>query len=62
MKRNFPQALFERYADNRFFHCRTKEEADSIKEKLTRRLEECKLELHPVKIERKQMKASIADD
>ena len=30
-------------------HCRTKEEALYIKEKLAKRFEECKLELHPVK-------------
>ena len=30
-------------------HCRTKEEALHIKEKLAKRFEECKLELHPVK-------------
>lgn len=49
MKRNFPQAPFERYADDGIIHCRTKEEAVFIKEKLARRFEECKLELHPVK-------------
>ena len=49
MKRNFPQAPFERYADDGVVHCRTKEEALYIKEKLAKRLEECKLELHPVK-------------
>ena len=30
-------------------HCHTKEEAIFIKDKLSRRFEECKLELHPVK-------------
>ena len=49
MKRNFPKAPFERYADDGVIHCQTKEEALWIKEKLTRRFEECKLELHPVK-------------
>lgn len=49
MVRNFPKAPFERYADDGVIHCRTKEEALWIKEKLTRRFEECKLELHPVK-------------
>ena len=49
MKRNFPEAPFERYADDGVIHCQTKEEAFYIKEKLTRRFEECKLELHPVK-------------
>ena len=49
MERNFPQAPFERYADDGLIHCRTKEEAIFIKEKLANRLEECKLELHPIK-------------
>ena len=49
MVRNFPLAPFERYADDGVIHCRTKEEALWIKEKLTCRFEECKLELHPVK-------------
>lgn len=49
MIRNFPKAPFERYEDDGVIHCRTKEEALWIKEKLTRRFEELKLELHPVK-------------
>lgn len=49
MKRNFPQAPFERYADDGVIHCGTKEEALYIKEKLAERFAECKLELHPVK-------------
>lgn len=49
MKRNFPQAPFERYADDGVIHCRSKEEANFIKEKLAERFEECKLELHPIK-------------
>lgn len=49
MERNFPQAPFERYADDGLIHCRTKEEAIFIKEKLANRFEECKLELHPTK-------------
>lgn len=49
MKRNFPQAPFERYADDGVIHCRTKEESLYIKEKLAHRFEECRPELHPVK-------------
>lgn len=49
MKSNFPQAPFERYADDGVIHCRSKEEAYFIKEKLAERFEECKLELHPIK-------------
>ena len=49
MKRNFPQAPFERYADDGVVHCKTKEEALFIKECLVKRFAECKLELHPIK-------------
>lgn len=49
MKRNFPQAPFERYADDGVVHCKTKEEAIFIKECLTKRFAECKLEIHPTK-------------
>ena len=49
MKRNFPQAPFERYADDGVVHCRTKEEAIFVKDKLAKRFEECRLELHSVK-------------
>lgn len=49
MKRNFPQAPFERYADDGVVHCRTKTEALHIRRCLAKRFEECKLELHPTK-------------
>ena len=49
MKRNFPQAPFERYVDDGIIHCQTKEEAVFIKENLAKRFAECKLELHSVK-------------
>lgn len=49
MKRNFPQAPFERYADDGVVHCKTKEEALFIKGCLAKRFAECKLELHPTK-------------
>lgn len=49
MKRNFPQAPFERYADDGVIHCRTKEEALYIKGCLAKRFADCKLELHPTK-------------
>lgn len=35
--------------DDGVIYCQTKEEANFIKEKLTRRCRECKLELHPIK-------------
>lgn len=49
MERQNPQAPFERYADDAIIHCRTEHEALQILENLRRRLEECKLELHPMK-------------
>lgn len=49
MKRNFQQAPFERYADDGVVHCRSKEEAIYIKERLAKRFKECKLEMHPTK-------------
>ena len=38
MKRNFPNAPFERYADDGVVHCSTKEEALYIKEKFAKRI------------------------
>ena len=49
LKRNFPQCLFERYADDAVIHCITLSEAREIKEGIRRRFAECGLELHPEK-------------
>lgn len=49
MKRNFPNNPFARYADDMVIHCRTKKEAEKLKEEIGKRLQECKLELHPDK-------------
>ena len=49
MKRNHPQNLFARYADDIVIHCRTQEEAEELLEKITKRLSECKLSAHPLK-------------
>lgn len=49
MKRNCPKAPFERYADDAVIHCQTKQEAQDIKERLSKRFTECKLEMHPEK-------------
>lgn len=40
---------FARYADDAVIHCRSKEEAEEMRNKLEQRLKECKLELHPTK-------------
>ena len=49
MKRNFPRNPFERYADDIVVHCKTEKEAIQLKENIRKRLQECKLELHPDK-------------
>jgi RNA-directed DNA polymerase len=45
----FPQVVFERYADDVIVHCRTEWQARKVKEAIARRLQECRLELHPEK-------------
>ena len=49
MKRNYPSVKFERYADDIVVHCKTEEEAKSLKAAIEKRLLDCKLELHPQK-------------
>jgi RNA-directed DNA polymerase len=49
MLRNYPNYPFARYADDGVVHCRTEAEAKDLKEALTKRFKECKLELHPDK-------------
>lgn len=49
MKRNYPGNPFERYADDVVVHCQTEEEAIKLRESIKRRLQKCKLELHPEK-------------
>lgn len=49
MKRNCSLNPFERYADDIVIHCKTKEEAERLQEKVRKRLLECKLELHSEK-------------
>jgi RNA-directed DNA polymerase len=46
MKRTFPGVEFCRYADDGLIHCKTKEQAEYIKGRLTKRFKECKLELN----------------
>ena len=49
MRRNHPQVLFERYADDVLIHARTKTEAETLLEAIRGRLMQCGLELHPDK-------------
>lgn len=46
MARNYAQIPFERYADDTICHCRTKQEAETMKGIIKERLAECKLELN----------------
>ena len=49
MGRTFPEAEFERYADDIVIHCKSQEQSEEIRQALAKRLEECKLKLHPEK-------------
>jgi RNA-directed DNA polymerase len=49
MRRNYPQNPFERYADDGVVHCKTEAEANEIRKAISKRLAQCKLELHPEK-------------
>ena len=49
MKKSFPDAPYERYADDLLIHVKTKKRADQILEALKQRMMDVKLELHPEK-------------
>jgi RNA-directed DNA polymerase len=49
MDREHPDKPFARYADDAVAHCKSKEDAERLRNSLGKRLEECKLELHPTK-------------
>jgi len=49
MERNYPHIPFERYADDIITHCKTEEEAETLKKAIAQRMIDCKLELHPDK-------------
>jgi group II intron reverse transcriptase/maturase len=49
MTRRFPDLPWCRYADDGLVHCRSEEEAQTVREALESRLVECHLELHPTK-------------
>jgi RNA-directed DNA polymerase len=49
LAKQYPQVQFERYADDAIVHCRTEAEAQEVWAAIAARLEECGLELHPVK-------------
>lgn len=49
MEREHPKTEFERYADDVIIHCASLNEAETLLIELQKRLEECKLEVHPKK-------------
>jgi RNA-directed DNA polymerase len=49
MQRQYPNTLFERYADDIVCHCRTREQAEHLKVALKERFAACGLELHQEK-------------
>ena len=49
MRQMHPEVPFERYADDVVAHCKTEEEAQAIRRSIEKRLEQCKLQLHPQK-------------
>jgi RNA-directed DNA polymerase len=49
MARTYPAISFERYCDDVVVHCRSKAQAELVRDKIAARLAECGLELHPVK-------------
>lgn len=49
MQENLPFAPFERYADDAVIHCKSEKQAKEVLETISKRLKQCKLELHPEK-------------
>jgi len=49
MQRTWQNCPFARYADDAVIHCRSKAEAEQVMAAVARRLEECKLQMHPEK-------------
>src|SRR5215475_12098599 len=49
MTRTYPDLPWCRYADDGLVHCRSEQEAKTLKAELQARLAECRLEMHPTK-------------
>lgn len=49
MSKNFPHIAFERYSDDVVLHCKTKRQAEEIRDVIAKRLKQCRLEVHPDK-------------
>jgi RNA-directed DNA polymerase len=46
---NYPQVVFERFADDVIVHCKTEGQARAMRKAIAERLQNCGLELHPEK-------------
>jgi group II intron reverse transcriptase/maturase len=49
MRRTYPSVLFERYADDAIVHCRSRRQAEAVRDAIRDRFVQCGLELHPTK-------------
>jgi DNA-binding LacI/PurR family transcriptional regulator len=49
MGKHYPGVAFERYADDVICHCESERQALELRQALERRMQACKLELHPQK-------------
>jgi len=49
MKEQYPNIHFERYADDIVVHCRSQKQLEMIRQKIERRLEQCRLKVNPQK-------------
>jgi RNA-directed DNA polymerase len=49
MQKEFSYLSFERYADDILVHCRTPKQANYVLDRISKRMQECKLQLHPEK-------------
>lgn len=49
MEKNHPEKPFERYADDMVVHCKTEKQAVYMLRQIQKRMQVCKLQLHPLK-------------
>lgn len=49
MVRNFPGCPFERYADDAVVHCTSRQQAEYVRNRIAKRMQEVGLRLHPDK-------------
>ena len=49
MEKNHPEKPFERYADDAVIHCKTEKQALFMRSQIEKRMQQCKLQVHPEK-------------